>query len=260
MGGSGLGDAIVAWEQGSGANAQIAAAVVDAPPDPFLVQLPDGWQRKPRIPISWDAAPNAIGGIRYSVSVDDEQIGKETTNLRVLLPSKRVGDGRHRVQIFAIDDSGQETGSREGLLLIDRTPPKLRLRRRGRSLTVTVSDGPRRITSGLRRSSVKVSFGDGARGVDVGVDRGTVAGEEARRKGLGAAYLLRPRRLPRGGQGARSGRQPSRLPAEGASRVSRAFRTALLACAPGGARRPVRPGPGRRPSTATPSSGGPAPT
>ena len=34
MGGSGLGDAIVAWRQGSGANAQIAAAVVDAPPDP----------------------------------------------------------------------------------------------------------------------------------------------------------------------------------------------------------------------------------
>ena len=137
MGGSGLGDAIVAWEQGSSANAQVAAAVVDAPPDPFLVQLPDGWQRKPRIPISWDAAPNAIGGIRYSVSVDDEQIGKETTNLRVLLASKRVGTGRHRVQIFAIDDNGQATGSREGLLLIDRTPPKLRLRRRGRSLTVT---------------------------------------------------------------------------------------------------------------------------
>ena len=49
MGGSGLGDAIVAWKQGDGGNAQIAAAVVDAPPDPFLVLLPSGWQRKKRI-------------------------------------------------------------------------------------------------------------------------------------------------------------------------------------------------------------------
>jgi hypothetical protein len=62
MGGSGLGDAIVAWQQGSGPNAQIAAAVVDAPPDPFLVLLPSGWKRKRKIPIAWDKTLNAIGG------------------------------------------------------------------------------------------------------------------------------------------------------------------------------------------------------
>ena len=74
MGGSGLGDAIVAWAQGGGANAQIAAAVIDAPPDPFLVLLPSGWQRKRRIRIAWDHSPNAIGRVRYSVSVDDEPV------------------------------------------------------------------------------------------------------------------------------------------------------------------------------------------
>jgi hypothetical protein len=34
------------------------------------------------------------------------------------------------------------------------------LRRRGRRLTVVVADGPRRTTSGLRRGSVRVSFGE----------------------------------------------------------------------------------------------------
>ena len=81
MGGSGLGDAIVAWEQGTEANTQIAAAVIDAPPDPFLVLVPDGWQRQKKISIPWDKTLNAIGGVRYSVSVDDEPV---IENLRSL--------------------------------------------------------------------------------------------------------------------------------------------------------------------------------
>ena len=164
MGGSGLGDAIVAWTQGSGANTQIAAAVVDAPPDPFLVLLPSGWQRKAGIPIAWDRTLNAIGGVRYSVSVDDEPVIENLRGLRARLSRDDVEDGRHRVQIFATDESGQETGSRNGRLLVDRNAPRMRLRRHGRRLTVMVTDGTRSEGSGLRRGSVKVSFGDGRRG------------------------------------------------------------------------------------------------
>jgi len=160
VGGSGLGDAIVAWQQGSGANGQIAAAVVDAPPDPFLVLLPSGWQRKPKIRVAWDHTLNAIGGVRYSVSVDDEPVVEGRKALNAMLSRDDVGDGRHRIQIFAADDAGQETGSRVGGLLVDRSAPKLKLRRHGRRLTAVVSDGGRRSSSGLRRSSVKVSFGD----------------------------------------------------------------------------------------------------
>ncbi len=160
LGGSGLGDAIVAWQQGSGANSQIAAAVIDAPPDPFLILLPSGWQRKPRIRIAWDRAPNAIGGVRYSVSVDDEPVVENRAGLNARLGRDDVGDGRHRVQVFAIDAAGQETGSRSGRLLVDRSGPRVSLRRRGRRLTVLVSDGPRRLTSGLRSGSVRVSFGE----------------------------------------------------------------------------------------------------
>jgi hypothetical protein len=163
LGGSGLGDAILAWEQGSGANAQIAADVVDAPPNPFLVLLPEGWKRKRKIRIAWDHSLNAIGGVKYSVSVDDEPVLESGKCRSARLGPDDIDDGRHRIQIFAIDDAGQETGSRRGILKVDRTPPAVKLRRHGLRLVVAVGDGPRRESSGLRRGSVSVSFGDGAR-------------------------------------------------------------------------------------------------
>ncbi len=176
MGGSGLGDAIVAWRQGTGPDAQIAAAVVDAPPDPFLVLLPDGWRRGRRIPIAWDHALSAIGGVTYSVSVDDEPVADGLRGLRTRLTRDDVQDGRHRVQIFAMDSAGQETGSLTGRLLVDRTRPRVRLVRRGRTLTVKVGDGRRRAGSGLRRRSVRVSFGDGRRRARVARARNSYAG------------------------------------------------------------------------------------
>ncbi len=180
MGGSGLGDAILAWTQGSGDNVQIAAAVIDAPPDPFLVLLPSGWQRKGRIPIAWDRTLNAIGGVRYSVSVDDEPVIENLRRLRALLSRDQVEDGRHRIQIFATDEAGQETGSRAGSLLVDRNGPRVRLRRHGRTLIVAVSDGPRSAGSGLRRRSVKVSFGDRQAGASAFVRKGGKKGKRKR--------------------------------------------------------------------------------
>jgi hypothetical protein len=169
MGGSGLGDALIAWAQGSGANAQIAAAVVDAPPDPFLVLLPSGWQRKRRIRIAWDHSPNAISRVRYSVSVDDEPVVENRRGLRAFLRPDHIDDGRHRIQIFAVDEAGQETGSRTGRLMVDRRAPRVELRRRGRKLTAIVSDGA---GSGLRRGSVRVSFGESAASASARKGRG----------------------------------------------------------------------------------------
>ena len=175
LGGSGLGDGIVGWAQGSAAKAQIAAAVVDAPPNPFLVEAPGGWQSKPKLRIGWSEAENGIGGLRYSVSVDDEPIGKKTTSLHALIPSERVGEGVHRLQIFAIDDAGQETGSRRAALRVDREQPRVRLRGHGDKLTVTVTDN----ASGFKRGAVKVSFGGGR------AARASAAGTRATRHGGG---------------------------------------------------------------------------
>jgi hypothetical protein len=163
LGGSGLGDAILAWQQGSGANAQIAATVIDAPPDPFLVLLPEGWQRKRKIRIAWDHSLNAISRVRYSVSVDDEPVVENRKRLSAYLTPDDIGNGRHKIQVFGVDGAGQETGSRLGVLRVDRRPPRIRLHRHGRRLTVIVSDGARRGTSGLRRGSVGISFGERGR-------------------------------------------------------------------------------------------------
>jgi hypothetical protein len=168
LGGSGLGDAIVAWRQGNGPKAQIAAAVVDAPPNTFLVEVPDGWQRKATMRVKWNAAENAVGVLRYSVSVDDETIGKKTTKLHALLKSRRIGDGRHKLQVFAVDGSGQETGSRKGVLRVDRKPPSVRLRKRGSRVAVVVADR----ASGVKGRKLRVSFGDkGAKGSAASLSR-----------------------------------------------------------------------------------------
>ena len=160
LGGSGLGDAVLAWKQGSGANAQIAATIVDAPPDPFLVLLPSGWLRKPKLRIAWDHSPNAIGGVRYSVSVDDEPVREGLRGRQALLKRGDLDNGRHRIQIYATDSVGQETGSRVGHLLVDRRPPRVTLRQRGRRLSVVVGDGRKGQASTLRVGSVKVAFGE----------------------------------------------------------------------------------------------------
>ncbi len=191
MGGSGLGDAIVAWIQGSGANSQVVATVVDAPPDPFLVLLPEGWQRKARVRVAWDRARNANGAVRYSVSVDDEPVVEGRRALNALLGRDDVGDGRHRIQIFAADPGGQETGSRVGPLLVDRTAPRVKLRRRGRRVTVTVSDG--RDAAGLRASSLAVGFGDGSGGKGQRDDGapGVISAKGGKGKGKGKPVVIR---------------------------------------------------------------------
>jgi hypothetical protein len=196
MGGSGLGDAILAWRQGSGDNSQLVAAVVDAPPDPFLALLPNGWQRKKRVRVAWDRSPNAIGGVRYSVSVDDEPVREGLRTLSAVLRPDDLDNGRHEIQIFASDDLGQETGSRTAQLLVDRRPPRVRLRRRGRRVTVTVGDGSKRVASTLRRGSVRVSFGE--RG-GAGASASAAGGRKAPGRRKAKAPTVRVRHLYRGG-------------------------------------------------------------
>lgn len=201
MGGSGLGDAILAWKQGNGANSQIAAAVVDAPPDPFLVLLPEGWQRGKKIQVAWDRTRNAIGGVRYTISVDDEPVVEDRRGTRARLTPDDVEDGRHRVQVFAVDAGGQETGSRTGPLLVDRSGPEVKLRRRGMRLFVTVSDGPRRESSGLRRGSVAIHFGDGGTGRKGGGSGGPGVISVKKAKGRGKPAVHREAHLyERGGR------------------------------------------------------------
>jgi hypothetical protein len=160
LGGSGLGDAIVAFHQGGAAFGQIVATVVDAPPASFFIQVPDGWQRRRRTRINWDPSPSSISPVTYTVAVDDEPVRERLRRLTTVLGRDDLENGVHEVQVIAIDAAGQETGSQVGTVRIDRSRPRVRLRLRGRRLAVRIRD---RGGSGVRRSRVRISFGDGRR-------------------------------------------------------------------------------------------------
>jgi hypothetical protein len=161
LAGSGLGDAIVGWDQGPDSGRQIAALVVDAPPDPFAVNTPVDWVRTPPT-LEWDMPDHAIGGVRFAVTVDDQTVADNLTGTSRKLRSRDVDDGVSVIQVVAEDAGGQETTSYPSDLKLDSRPPKAGVRRYGNGLVVVrLSDGPKSSTSGVDATSVKVSWGDG---------------------------------------------------------------------------------------------------
>lgn len=162
LAGSGLGDAIVGFHQGGSGFGQVAAVVVDAPPDEFLLHVPDRWVRSRLLRIGWDPSPSAVSPSSYTVTVDDEAVKEGLHTLRTGLGRREIEDGIHDIRVVAIDEVGQETGSQSAQVRIDRTAPRARVAVRGRAVTVRVVDGLRRTSSGVRKRSVRIAFSDGA--------------------------------------------------------------------------------------------------
>jgi PKD domain len=163
LGGSGLGDAIVGFHQGGTNFGQVAAVVVDAPPSEFFIQVPEGWIRRRAARVGWDPSPSGVTPARYTVTVDDEPVKEGLRELRTRLAPRELPNGRHTIQVIAIDEAGQETTSQSGEVRVDRRKPRARVTRRGRTVRVRVTDGRRRSGSGLRKGTVRVSFGDKSR-------------------------------------------------------------------------------------------------
>lgn len=161
MDGSGLGDAVVAFSQGSGAGRQIGGTFVNAPPDVFNAQTPLGWVRTDEVDLEWDPSAHAVGGVTYSVVVDDDTVADALKATKTTLETKDLEDGQRVVTVVATDSAGQETTSVEATLKVDRRAPKVKLSVRGRTVRVTVRDG--RGASGAKAEATRVSFGDGAR-------------------------------------------------------------------------------------------------
>ena len=105
LAGSGFGDGIVAFQQGGAGAGQIAAAVVDSPPQRFAVDTPVRWVRSRRVRLAWDPAPHAsnLSGVRYSVVLGDEEIASRLRRRSYVLRTRRHGDGRHDVRVVATD-------------------------------------------------------------------------------------------------------------------------------------------------------------
>jgi hypothetical protein len=161
LGGSGEGDALLAWTQGLLGQAEVVGAFVQAPPAPFNVVVPFGWVRPPEADVSWERSPDAVAGVTYTVYVDGKPRVGGLTGLSAHLSPVALGDGVHRIQILATDPSGQETMSGQRDLRVDANPPivKVALVDRRRGVRVTISDK----ASGVHGGALVISFGDGQR-------------------------------------------------------------------------------------------------
>jgi hypothetical protein len=167
VGRSGLGDGLVAFQQGPIGNASIVAAQVTAPPAPFAVTLPKTWIKPSQLRVAWAAAESANGPLTYQLVLDGGLVGSPLSGLSYTFPRRSVSTGTHDVQVLARDIFGQQVLTADSSVKVDGTPPTVTLARHGTSLLVRVRDSG----SGLAPGSVRISFGDGAHAAK----RGTAA-------------------------------------------------------------------------------------
>lgn len=159
LGGSGQGDALIAFSQGPPGQQQVMAAVAKAPPGKFLAFTPIGWVKGSSATVSWEAAPEAFGASTYSVLVDGRVVAHGLTGLSAHLSARGLGDGAHRLQVRATDSLGQETVTAAASLKIDANPPQVSVQHLGRGqVRVRVVDH----ASGAVPGDTLIAFGDGS--------------------------------------------------------------------------------------------------
>jgi hypothetical protein len=159
VGRSGLGDGLVAFRQGQLGNAAIVATRVTAPPEQFITNVPNGWVKPAQAVVSWLPASSADGPLSYRVVVDGRALGPANGSQRRL---GALSSGRHRIQVLATDIDGQSTLTPASTLSLDAAAPTVRIKRTrgGSAVSVRVSDPG----SGVKKSAVIVSYGDGRSG------------------------------------------------------------------------------------------------
>lgn len=158
--GSGLGDALVAFRQGQGADGQIAATAVQAAPSPFVASGPIVWVRPRSAVLSWQRPTDEFGPITYSAVVDGVVRARGLTGTRYRLDQRGLTTGVYSVAVIATDGAGQQVLSSSGTLMVDRDPPTAKLAQHGRDVSVEFSDGSLTTNSGVDPSGTSVRFGD----------------------------------------------------------------------------------------------------
>lgn len=159
LGGSGEGDALLAWTQGPIGQAEVVGDFVQAPPAAFLVDTPVSWVRSSEAAISWETSIDAVAGVTYTVYVDGHPRLRGLSGLSAKLKTLALGDGVHQVQVLATDAAGQQTMSAKSELKVDANPPIVRAKLvdGSRGVRVTVRDG----ASGVNAGATRIAFGDG---------------------------------------------------------------------------------------------------
>jgi hypothetical protein len=160
LGGSGQGDALIAFRQGPDTQSQVMAAVAKAPPGAFLASTASGWMNRTAATVSWEPAPEGFGATSYRLVVDGRVGARLLTGLRARIYPSGLGDGVHSIQIVATDSSGQQTATPRVPLKVDSGPPEVSVRRLSHdAVSVRVHDRG----SGAVANATSIAFGDGAR-------------------------------------------------------------------------------------------------
>jgi hypothetical protein len=159
VGRSGLGDGLVAFQQGPLGNASIVATQVTAPPKQFVLSVPKTWVRPSQAVVSWLPASSANGPLAYRVVLDGRPVATPAGARQLRISPRGLGSRRHRVQVLATDLDGQAALTPASSLLVDGEPPAVKITRAGggQGVRVRISDRG----SGLAKGSVRISFGDG---------------------------------------------------------------------------------------------------
>jgi len=159
-----LGDFAVGMIQSSAAGRTLSAAVYDRPPGKPAGSTSSNYQRRAKPRLRWRAGAELWGGAQFTVFVDGTAIGTTAHQSQLVSPVP-VAEGRHRWTVVAVDRRGQQVASKERVLRIDSTRPRLRLRvsgarKRGKTLRISARGSDPK-GSGLRY--VQVDYGDRSR-------------------------------------------------------------------------------------------------
>ena len=160
-----LGDVAVAMLQGDPGARRVAVAVYDRPPSAPLVSSSTLYQRRRRPLVRFSPGLELWGTPTFDVMIDGVLAG--TTQSSPYQVARPIAQGKHRLRVVEVDRRGQTGVSRERVIRVDGTAPRIAVhvrgrRRRGATLRISVRARDGR-GSGVKY--VRIGFGDGSRRV-----------------------------------------------------------------------------------------------
>ena len=177
--------------QGGVTDRRLMVAVYDRPPGLPTPTSTENNQNRSRPTFKWRAGLELWGPVTFRVILDGEEIGR--TGNQQFTASVPVDDGPHRWRVVAVDRRGQENPSRERTLRIDKTPPDISIRFKGKKkagaplkYTVTADD-----FGGSGIKTILIDWGDKT--------RFTYAAKGLKRFRAGKVYRVRLKAVDKAG-------------------------------------------------------------
>lgn len=156
---SGLGDELIAFDQGPPGEGQIMASLATSPPGKFSIHVPPGWLNAKSAVVEWEPAANAVGELTYSVLIDGRVVANGLPGFSYKFNPDQLGDGLRHIEVIAIDDAGQQTMSAATTLHAETNPPLVSVKYlRHDQVRVRVYGD----AAGVKTADTLISFGDGA--------------------------------------------------------------------------------------------------